>query len=177
MHKQDLNLIWHPYAWSVCVLTADQYAWADFFKQRCKDDVYPAIRHIAELMQVLYNNTIPHYLEQGEWHLPFVSNIDPKTTVIELLLAKSASCCARISYANDKEEGIEVHVRRHDDCRDSKHSGVFEHQLRVPTEDELYLLDGERYEIHSTTGELFILTGKYHSNIKGWIQYRKVLGL
>lgn len=177
MHKQDLNLIWHPYAWSVCVLTADQYAWADFFKQRCKDDVYPAIRHIAELMQEEYNNTTPEYLEEGEWHLPFV-DVKKDTTVDLLRLAKSASCCARISYANDKEEDITVHTGRHDKCLDEKHSGVFEHQNRVPTRDEVEYgqLNGETYRT-TNTGECIVITGKYHSNIKGWIQYRKVLGL
>jgi hypothetical protein len=179
MHKQDLNLIWHPYAWSVCVLTADQYAWADFFRQRCKDDVYPAIRHIAELMKLEYDSTTPEYLKEGEWHLPFIDDFSDYSMISDAL-AKSASCCARISYANDKEEDIKVHTGRHDKCLDEKHSGVFEHQNRVPTRPEVVagMLDGESYmDTELMEGDLIMSVGSYYSNIKGWIQYRKVLGL
>jgi hypothetical protein len=188
IHKQDANLLLHPFSWSAVVITADAIGWYDFFKQRCKEDVYPAVQFIAREMQQLWDNTEAAELEEGEWHIPFcdehnVTDILPGFLTLEERLMVSASCCARISYNNLKGETLEAHQKRAQWCFDNGHLSVAEHQLRAPTKYEL--LDGGYFNIEygmyqvsldkSVPPAIGHTKGKYVSNIQGWIQYRKIL--
>jgi len=174
IHKQETNLVLHPWSWSVCVITADHYGWDNWFRLRCADGVYPAIRRLAEQIREIHYESTPTMLYPGEWHIPFIEQCpDPLPTQgIPLKhLAVSGSCCARISYNNDTTETYETHLKRAKRCVELKHN-VFEHQLMSPYESDLAEM-GVGYEL--VDGYWNYKRGSLHSNIAGWVQARKLI--
>lgn len=170
IHKQDANLLFHPFAWTVCVITGDELAWKHFFKLRTDKNVYPAIRDLAIQMQDLYGSSTPAILQPGEWHIPFADQTD--STELNDKLLVSASCCARISYANEQSEPLEKHLERARKCLALGHQ-VFEHQLMCPYPSHLQHM-GVSY-IGYGDGTYIPTKGKYFSNVSGFVQLRKLI--
>ncbi len=179
IHKQNTNLALHPFARSIVILTGDAGAWDNWFNLRLSDGVYPDIRHLARQMKAAYDNSLPVKLHPGQWHLPFADqhpgdcnwNVYRHTPPIDHIWV-SASCCARISFANEREETLSKHIERANRCIALKHN-VFEHQLKSPTREDLQHMGLDYYEFNPN--EFMARPGKYLSNIKGWVQARKMI--
>lgn len=131
--KQWANRLLMPFSWSMVVVTGDDRAWSSFFKLRVPMDVEPNFRQIARAAQALYLSSTPTFLLPGEWHISFKEEAEQVSKDLKEQLIVSASCCARISFANEKQEPLEKHIQRSRNVL-AGHTSIIEHQARCPEE-------------------------------------------
>lgn len=93
--KEIVNRILEPYSYTTSIVTGTDFQ--NFFNQRCHPDAQAEIRIPAEEMRELYENSVPNYILQGQWHLPYVQE-NEKDFDLENLKKLSAARCARVSY-------------------------------------------------------------------------------
>jgi thymidylate synthase ThyX len=70
-HKQIVNRVLEPFTWIDVVVTATE--WQNWYGLRAHPDAQPEIQHLAELMLKAHAESIPEYLPEGKWHLPYVT--------------------------------------------------------------------------------------------------------
>ena len=98
-HKQIVNRVLEPFQWMHTVVTATE--WDNFFSLRCHPDAQPEMQALAYAMRDAMQASVPVQLGEGEWHLPYVSDIDAllfNTGFGEDMRKVSAARCARVSY-------------------------------------------------------------------------------
>jgi len=99
VHKQVTNRLLEPFMWHTVIVTATD--WNGFWSQRCSPLAQPEIRLAAEAMRAAVQGSTPLEVDFGEWHLPYVSDLDrTEVPTIELLQRISAARCGRVSYLN-----------------------------------------------------------------------------
>jgi thymidylate synthase ThyX len=164
VHKQYANRILEPWAHITVVVSATD--WDNFFALRCHEAAQPEIHALADLMCILYHENIPLPVQDGQWHLPFITNEELgeiewdedygcKLTIDDLK-KMSVARCARVSYLNHDgaaptmEEDIALYNRLVGAA--PIHASPAEHQAMA-------------------IGDASIRSG----NFRGWIQYRKTL--
>lgn len=176
IHKQQVNRVVEPFVWVTQLVTIDSVSINNFFALRCHNDADPHFRKIARMMYLAYRKSIPVPLDRGEWHLPFVDfheqqdfkwfppiNLSgnlPDDFQIPYLIKLSAARCAWLSYNNhDKDGSPEAVERTYARLLGGVpvHASPLEHQL-MPYARETYS--------HCD---------KYRSNVKGYLQARKLL--
>lgn len=124
VHKQHVNRVLEPYSYIHVLVTSNQFH--NWFNLRCHEDAQPEIQTLASRMALAYLDSKPRELAQGEWHTPFVGDLNPHKLPI------SAARCARVSYANhdgsnpDVDKDIALAQR----LLESGHMSPFEHQAR-----------------------------------------------
>ncbi len=170
IHKQDCNRLLEPWAWITQIVTATE--WDNFFALRCHKDAHPAFQRIARMMFLELRKSIPDKLAWGQWHLPFV----PREQALSLiwkpalesnvpyllpdLLKFSMARCGWLSYENHDKDGTPEQMLRTFDrfvSGDLMHGSVAEHQ---GTPEGPFMK---------------LLTDPYRSNLRGWIQARKLI--
>ena len=163
IHKQYVNRLLEPFAHISVVLTSTDFD--NFFALRMHKDAQPELYVLAQQMHELYRGSEPNFLQKGEWHLPFITELDleecKKATntdkdVLDLLIKRSVAKCARVSYLNHegRPTTIEEDVSLYDRLLAARplHASPAEHQA-TPVEDPNFR----------------------SGNFRGWIQYRKTL--
>lgn len=158
VHKQYANRILEPWAHITVVCTATEFT--NFFALRVHPAAQPEICALATLMWEAYSKSSPNPLEDGDWHLPFVSDLTKffykEPDSYNTLLKMSVARCARVSYLNHegKDPTLEEDLALYDRLLGSVpiHASPAEHQARASTNP-------------------FLVSG----NFKGWEQYRKTL--
>lgn len=169
VHKQIVNRLLEPFTYVDVLLTATD--WANFFALRLHEDAQPEMQDLAQAIKSAMDASEPTLLQNGEWHLPYVTYkdrvlcapyCDDESQLLELLKRLSVSRCAKISYTafDGTVEPIEKELSRYSRLMESNpcHSSPSEHQA---TPD-----DGVRGQWHSP---------HLHANLYGWIQLRKTL--
>jgi hypothetical protein len=100
VHKQLANRITEPWQWIHVVLTSTE--WDNFFALRDHPAAQPEIQELARKMKKAMDDSNPTYLDEGEWHLPYVEDEEIQTAIytnsMHLALKCSAARCARVSY-------------------------------------------------------------------------------
>jgi thymidylate synthase ThyX len=107
LHKSVANRLLEPFMWHTVIVTSTK--WDNFWTLRCSPQAQPEIRAAAEAMLEAYKASVPDRVEQGEWHLPYVTGHDmqdllageqgpPPSLVKEKLCKISAARCCRVSY-------------------------------------------------------------------------------
>lgn len=179
LHKQISNRILEPWQHIHVVLTSTEYE--NFFKLRDHPDAQPEIRELAKQMKSAMIYSIPRVLNEGEWHLPYITDSERRNSNIEILRACSAARCARVSYLlhdgnktsieKDLELFNQLATRPFTDKRgnvltedDPVHYSPLEHQA---TPD---VLVSNRFAFELTNWE----SPSLHGNFNGWIQYRRM---
>lgn len=141
-----------------------------------KSMVYPDIQRLVEKMYSLYIESTPEYLKPGDWH---IATTVPYEVDVETAIKISVSQMALISYDNQHtQQSVEKHVERYERLIRNKHWSTAEHQYQVPTPEELVSFFSEGYVLNSPTPIVKVATyhrGKFISNVKGWIQLRKMI--
>lgn len=166
VHKQYANRVLEPYAHITVVVTATD--WDNFFALRCHEAAQPEIHALADLMYEAYVSSLPVFLSDGQWHLPFVKNAElnkldwhqapdlDQFLRTEDVQKMSVARCARVSYLNhDKTEPTL------DQDRD-----LYE---RLVGNAPLHASPAEHQAM--AVGDPNVRSG----NFRGWIQYRKTL--
>ena len=180
LHKQWANRVTEPFSHIKVVITATE--WDNFFwLRRDPDAAQPEIVELADKMYEEYCNSRPESIFHNEWHLPYINTVDTniqtyldsngKQLTLEEALKISASCCAQVSYRNlndSKEKAIEIYEKLFNGPK--PHLSPTEHQAMAfashMTKDN-YWLDGISHQDRY---------GNFWSgNLKGFIQYRKVM--
>lgn len=150
-HKQVVNRLLEPFQWIRVIVTATE--WDNFFELRYHADAQPEIQYLARLMKQAKDNSIPKYLEPGEWHLPYVNYEERLKYDIAILQMISTARCARVSYLthDGKEPVIEKDMKLHNDLVNSVplHASPTEHPA-MATDDS-----------------------SWNKNFRGFIQYRE----
>jgi hypothetical protein len=175
IHKQDANRLLEPWGWVTQIVTADDIAWNNFFALRCHEAAYPSFRTIARMVYLAKRRSKPTPLDYGQWHLPFVPEADalklrwipePKSWTTDLpmpdLIRHSAARCAWISYENHDKDGTPEAMDRTFSTLIGdfpKHASPIEHQGSP---------------IHLTWEASY---PELRSNIRGWVQGRKLIRL
>lgn len=159
LHKQVANRIIEPWMEVAVLFTGTE--WKNFFMLRCHKDAQPEFQAMADAVLHAYLHSLPKFVPDGGWHLPFCDRgVDPAWSV-EALKKVSVARCARLSYATfDTQSSVlgKSSVDRlakdsalHDELSKSGHWSPFEQQATPDAE------NGQRF----------------HGNVKGWVQYRK----
>jgi thymidylate synthase ThyX len=153
-HKQVANRLLEPFVWMTTVISST--SWNNFFHLRCSDLADPTIRHIAEMIRYVIKNHTPDNIENDEWHLPFVSQVDYHDALMPEshydLRKISVARCARVSYLNHGSQDIEKDLELATRLEQSGHWSAFEHVAQP----------------------VYFAMNKKHGNFSPtWIQYRK----
>jgi hypothetical protein len=69
LHKSLLNRLLENGLWQTQIISATQ--WDGYFWQRTHKDAEPHIRAMAQAMYDAAQESTPHLLKPGEWHLPY----------------------------------------------------------------------------------------------------------
>lgn len=152
VHKQHANRLIEPWMWITVIISGTD--WANFFALRNHDAAQPEFRHLAAMMEQLYNDPIEpaRQLYVGDWHMPLLRD-DDQALPLHVRRAVSAARCARVSYlTHDGRRDIDEDLALHDRLSHSLpgHWSPFEHVARAESDFE------------------------YRGNFRGWTQYRKL---
>lgn len=147
LHKQIANRLLEP--WLPVTVLVSATDWANFFKLRCHPDAQPEIQALADAMLFCYCNSVPKYLAEGVWHIPFGDRMEKGWTLRTQLKVATARC-ARLSYLTfEGDIDLAKDCALHDRLAESNHWSPFEHIAKcMPLK-------------------------RYYANFRGWRQYRK----
>lgn len=169
-HKQIVNRLLEPFAWTDVVATATD--WMNFFALRCDRHAQPEIQVLAVRMARAYRDSTPTPLGWDEWHLPYVADSElsdirwerkkatgqnPRTEQIQgwyrTMVRLSVARCARVSYRtfDGKDPDPAADIALHDKLVGSGHWSPLEH-VACPAD-----------------------AGARIGNFVGWCQYRQTL--
>jgi hypothetical protein len=157
LHKQVANRVLEPWVWAEVVVTGDADMLRHFFWLRDHAEAQPELREVAFHMHAQFDHHQPRRLNDGEWHLPFITQRDRWSgmTIYELIMV-SVARCARASYGRAggklspfRDFGLYNRLRS---GTDRPHAGPFEHVCR-PAADPAHR------------------SGRF----VGWHQYRKLI--
>lgn len=176
VHKQWTNRLLEAQGWIDVLVTSTE--WNNFFALRLDSGAQDEIRCLAERMMISLKASKPLLLEDGDWHLPYITNQDfedvrnlqkeiaktreTRSTQTDAFLYKtlckiSAARCARISYRPFAGEGdIKSELERYERLAGSSpvHASPLEHQC---------MADSERTAPH------------FWGNLNGFVQFRKTV--
>lgn len=146
-HKQLVSRILESWMWAKVIVSGTHFN--NFFKLRANKMAQPEFRVVAEQMQNLYQINQPKSLGYGEWHMPYISDLDDDLS-LEIKQKVSIARCARVSYlSHDGVRDIEKDLELYDRLVQFFHLAPLE-QIATPC-------DGS------------------WGNFTGWKQYRKFL--
>jgi hypothetical protein len=145
VHKQVVNRLLEPFAHIKVICTATD--WENFFDLRLHPDAQPEINELALKMKIALDASEPHYVINGDWHLPYIGYEDEDKClgILRDLKLISASRCARVSYDRSGGGGELASKLLQDG-----HLSPFEH-IATPAEGR-------------------------HANFNGWKSFRQELG-
>ena len=161
--------------------------WANLIWLRDHADAQPEFAELARCITEAINQSESFLLHPGEWHLPYVETrivqysdgheelvyLDTDGNHIDLDTARkiSASCCAQVSYRkldDSVEKAIDIFNKLFSGSR--IHASPVEHQATPMVEEQGDPMDWEEGVTHVDR------EGNYWSaNLKGFIQYRKLI--
>jgi thymidylate synthase ThyX len=159
LHKQVVNRLLSPWAYTKVVVTGTDEAWANFLALRADSHADPALQRVAEDAAACLAESTPHVLQIGDWHLPYLDQTLPrgphgrKQGIIQ-----SVARCARVSYSTFETPEVASSFEKDQDLyvklleSDPKHASPAEHQACA------------------------VLSADQGGNFgPGWMQYRKTL--
>lgn len=160
VHKQHANRILEPWLHMTVIATATD--WDNFFSLRLHPMAQPEFQELAKCVWAARLDSIPKKLKKGEWHLPFVTEMELLEEANEprggvwAPLRQSVARCARVSFLN--HDGTYSPLYKDTELYNRLlssspiHASPAEHQARAETSSKLR-----------------------SGNFRGWTQYRKTL--
>lgn len=130
LHKQHANRPLETYAFHTVIATATH--WRNFFGLRASTKAQPEACDFGIAIARAMMNSEPVELNQGEWHLPYITQADRDEESDQLVLAR-ASCgkCARTSYlTHDGIRAIDKDLGLAKDLESCGHMSPFQHPAR-----------------------------------------------
>jgi thymidylate synthase ThyX len=187
VHKSIANRLLDPFVPVNVLVTSCEAGLLNWFGLRLDKSADPTIRALAEAMWAAWNESNPQKLEPGEWHLPFITEMDfieadrysneehiqlrwLGKSKLDILKRVSTAHSARLSYMSydtGKRATIGEDLALYDRLITAKpiHASPAEHQA---TPDRWFDWVDAPDVSHWLQPEL-------HGNLPGWIQHRKTL--
>lgn len=171
VHKQLTNRLLEPHLWHTCIVSATGYE--NYFGLRDDREAAPEIQDIAHEMHVQYRRNSPQELKSGDWHLPYVTNVDAHDLLVDgygirEMCAVSTGRCARVSYLTQdgkREPKLDIELAE-ERLLKSGHMSPFEHPAMALSTEEW-----KKYAHEAA--ELWIENQIPVGNFWGWLQFRK----
>ena len=171
VHKQYANRVLEPFSHITVVCSATEFN--NFFALRYHPAAQPEICELAKHMWEYYKGSTPKNLKSGEWHLPFISELDEAELLCndlslhklenfevvdtqQNLIKMSVARCARVSYLNHEGKNPTL----------SEDLGLYDRLLGGTP---IHASPAEHQAM--AIGDSRVVSG----NFTGWIQYRKTL--
>jgi len=185
-HKQIYNRLTEPFQMIKVVVSATE--WDNFFWLRDDEMADPTIAELARKMKEAMDISAPKFLNPGEWHLPYVCDVEKQIFTAEEAIKVSCARCAAVSFRNTDytlAKCLEVYDRLVGS--DKKHSSALEHCATPMNPAKVaWDIDDNEYEdvLNCYNDPETWQEGISHSdrdgnlwsgNFKGWIQYRKLI--
>lgn len=170
-HKQIVNRLLEPFAHINVLITATE--WDNFFELRDHKDAQPEIEALAKAIKAAFEGSVPDLLQPGQWHLPFVTDLERDHLDLETMKKISVARCARTSYLTHEGTApiIAKDLTLYSDLVGARplHASPSEHQatpdVRMPGQEGPY---GEWRVEHWQQPHL-------HGNFRGFVQNRKII--
>lgn len=177
VHKQWANRLLEPFGFIDVVMSATD--WENFFSLRCHSAAQPEMQDLANAIRLVRERSRPNKLNPGEWHLPYVDQLEEYIAVInfladnqslvltplEVMKRLSVVRCARVSYRphNGEPGSVATDLDRYDSLVNSSpvHASPAEHQATPDTRHDLLAGEWSNADLHG--------------NLTGWVQLRKCL--
>ena len=160
LHKQVVNRLLQPFCHYDTIVTAT--SWNNFFALRCHPATEPHMRLLSWRVAEAIKAAKPTLLQEGEWHLPYVTAEEKTTLPLDVQKACSTARCARVSYllhdgtktdpVKDQDLVTKLLAGLGKDDNEPGHMSPFEHQA-TPLKDAT-----------ARSG-----------NFVGWLQHRKTI--
>lgn len=158
VHKQIVNRILEPFQYIRTIISGTTFE--NFWKLRRHPDAQPEIKHIADMMGELYDQSTPVKVASRWWHLPYTWYEDEREAekrfskqrdqAQSFLRKISTARIARVSYLNhDGVIDYDKDLSLHDKLMESGHWSPFEHVAQALRDPHVI------------------------GNFTGWKQYRK----
>lgn len=112
LHKQVASRILEPFLWHTSVISSTDFS--NCFEQRIHPDAQPEFRELALTMQDAITQSKPEILNDGEWHLPYISEEEKISLDLEILKKISVARVARSSYLNQDKKDVEADIDLYD---------------------------------------------------------------
>lgn len=136
LHKQICNRVLEPFQLMKTIVTSTE--WDNFFNLRAHLDAQPEIQTLAVAMRQAIDACTPARLLEGEWHLPYVLELEVERYKTDLLLMLSTARCARVSYLThdgqtpDIDKDIDLYQKLM--VSEPRHASPAEHQAKPARE-------------------------------------------
>lgn len=175
LHKQVANRLLEPFLPIKVVVTSTE--WENFFNLRDHPDAQPEIQILARKMFGAMESSAPQSLIPGQWHLPYVSNLEFAKMVndcgnydyaLETALKCSSARCARVSYLNHDQSDPSV----------DGDVGLFNMLVTRPYTDKKGHVFKSTDPIHASPTEHQGTPMEVHGwsgNLRNWKQFRQTL--
>lgn len=150
VHKQHVNRLLEPWLHINVICSATHFE--NFFRLRDHPDAEPTIQALARDMKTEYARSTPVFMAPGQWHLPFVTEIELAELGIVDARKLSGGRCARVSY-NKESDSVEADLQLAERLLAHRplHATPWEHQATPLMKNEM------------------------SKNFRGWAQYRTIL--
>ena len=171
IHKQHVNRYILPFSYQTKVMTCNKDQWDYFLSLRLHKAADPAIYKLAQAINAAIILSTPMSLKLGEWHLPYIKDLERNEHPNEDLCMMSSARCARTSYNNhdgskpDKEKDFELFKFLINE--DLPHATPTEHQATPMSKHCNVETDG----VSHIDAYDKLWSGNFHS----FIQFRKIL--
>jgi hypothetical protein len=177
VHKQHANRLLETWGWHTAIFTATE--WENFWALRCDPNAQPEAQEIACLMKKVYEESDPHRLVRGEWHLPYVDRSDEvDLSNLKKWARISAARCARVSTLTmDGVRDVVADLSLYEKLVGPGHMSPLEHPCRPMTEKELARFRQPNVVWDEEIDDWYHLGGYTHflGNVQGWVQLRKMI--
>lgn len=127
LHKQYANRLLEPYVNAEVLVSATQ--WSNFIALRSDHATQPELQSITNQIKAIQSGSKPRVLSTGEWHLPFITDLE-ENLPLDIKQKISVARCARVSYylkdtceLSDTDKDIALFNR----LKESGHWSPFEH--------------------------------------------------
>lgn len=134
LHKQAANRYAEPHAWINVLWTGNLETWLNVFAQRITGygDWKAQPEYVWECVKIarLIRKSEPRCIDVGQWHVPFVSDLERDQFSPELFLRLSVARSCRISLKtfDDKVASVEDDLATYTKLLTNDHWSPFEHQ-------------------------------------------------
>lgn len=175
VHKQITNRLIENFSYVTVVMsTVDLY---NLLALRNHPDAQPEIHAVAVAIETAWKNSTATELKPGEWHLPWITDVEKNCLSLQEQQLISAARCASTSYqtvdgtpitANNAKKIADKLIKS-----DPIHASPFEHQL---TPDEVTEIEWKIAGTRKKLQKARVWRNPHlHGNTTGFIQYRKTL--
>jgi len=175
VHKQYANRLLEPFCWHTAVLTATE--WGNVDALRDHKDAQPEFQTLWKIVKAARASSTPKEIGIGEWHLPYVRDVDEEQLIQEGLMHDlpriSCARAGRVSYlTQDGRRAPGEDIALYGRYLDSFHMSPLEH---AATPYDGYNTAHRRVAMCRLVDTPLKPQDIWIGNLRGWCQQRKLI--